>query len=193
MLYDYSGFPANTYSVQYPAPGSPAVAARASTLLQSAGLDTALNDRRGFDHGVFVPLSLVFPEADVPVVQLSLSRRFDPEMHLAAGRALAPLRDEGVVIMGAGMSFHNMQGFGRMQQEARAFDAWLTATVTAPRAEREARLREWSKAPSARACHPREEHLLPLLIAAGAAGDDAGAKVLDDLAFGTPHSGFRWG
>ncbi|AKU89898.1 DODA-type extradiol aromatic ring-opening family dioxygenase [Vulgatibacter incomptus] len=175
MLYDYYGFPPESYELQWPAPGSPALAARVRELLGGAGFETAANPTRGYDHGTFVPLKLAYPNADVPTVQLSLRRDLDPEVHLAMGRALAPLRDEGVFIVGSGMTFHDLRSFGpRGGPASETFDAWLREATTRSRPERDRLLADWTSAPMARRAHPREEHLLPLMVVAGAAGDDQG-------------------
>ncbi len=176
MLYDYYGFPPASYEIQWPAPGDPALAKRVRSLLDGAGIPSAEDDKRGFDHGTFVPLKLTYPNADVPTVQLSLQRGLDPAKHLAIGRAIAPLRDEGVFIVGSGMSYHNMGGFGRPGARAIAdtFDAWLRDTTKRDPRDRDAGLVAWADAPAARGAHPREEHLLPLMVIAGAAGDDLG-------------------
>ena len=136
LIFDYSGFPEHTYRLTWPAPGEPELAARVAGLLDQAGLPSALSPNRGFDHGVFVPLKVAFPEAQIPVVTLSLAASLDPALHLAAGRALAPLRDEGVLIVGSGMSFHNLRGYFRPEtpERARAFDGWLTKAVESPAA-----------------------------------------------------------
>lgn len=197
MVYDYSGFPEHTYQVQYPAPGSPELAGRVRGLLEAAGLTTRSDDRRGFDHGCFAPLAVMYPAADVPVVQLSLKAGYDPQAHLAAGRALAPLRDEGVLILGSGLSYHNLQEFGEQAKEvSAAFDAWLQDVLLhASPAERSRRLLEWEQAPSARRAHPREDHLIPLLVAVGAAEDEAAACVYHEQDFfgGVTASSFRFG
>ena len=173
MLYDYYGFPPESYTITWPSPGEPKIAARVRELLSQAGFDTGENRERGFDHGTFVPLKLAYPDADVPTVQLSLKRGLDPAEHLAMGRALAPLRDEGVFIIGSGMTYHNLRVFGGAGVPAsEAFDGWLREAVTAEQPERDRQLTEWAKAPAARQVHPREEHLLPLMVAAGAAGSD---------------------
>ncbi len=173
MLYDYYGFPPESYEITWPAPGHPAIAARVGQLLLAAGIDTATNRERGFDHGTFVPLKLAYPKADIPTVQLSLKRGLDPETHLALGRALSPLREEGVFIIGSGMTYHNLRAFGPQSAPvAEAFDAWLRETALSSPAERNRRLIDWKNAPSARLAHPREEHLLPLMVIAGAAGND---------------------
>ncbi len=176
MLYDYYGFPPDSYRIAWPAPGSPAVAARVQALLATAGIDCAANSERGFDHGTFIPLKLSYPAANIPTIQLSLRKDLDPAAHLAIGRVLAPLRDEGVLILGSGMSYHNMRGFGNEAGRAvsEEFDAWLRQTAAAPAARRDEQLRNWTAAPVARQAHPREEHLLPLMVVAGAAGHDEG-------------------
>lgn len=128
LLFDYYGFPEHTYRLAYPARGAPDVAGRVRGLLAEAGFPADVEAERGLDHGVFVPLMLVYPQADVPVLQLSLQQDLDPAEHLAIGRALAPLREEGVLIVGSGMSYHNLRDFfsPRGNAEAEAFDAWLT-------------------------------------------------------------------
>ncbi|MFC4726769.1 DODA-type extradiol aromatic ring-opening family dioxygenase [Coralloluteibacterium thermophilus] len=194
LIYDYRGFPPHTYALRYDAPGAPALAQRAHALLAGAGLPAAADPARGFDHGVFVPLKVMLPDADVPVAPLSLRRDLDPAAHLAAGEALAPLRDDGVLIVGSGMSFHNMRGYGdpRFGPISDAFDAWLAETVEAAPAERAARLAAWTDAPSARLCHPPggEEHLLPLMVAAGTGGP--GRRVFSDRVMETTLSAFRF-
>ncbi|MGB8259421.1 MAG: class III extradiol ring-cleavage dioxygenase [Terracidiphilus sp.] len=194
LIFDYTGFPAHTYQLTWPAPGSPELAARVAALLGEAGLPAALSRDRGFDHGVFVPLKVAFPEARIPVVSLSLVRSLDPALHLAAGRALRPLRDEGVLLVASGMSFHNLRAYMRPETVARsrAFDAWLTQAVESPAAERDRLLTAWRQAPSALYSHPREEHLIPLMIAAGAAGKDPGRRVFTDEPMGAQISAYRF-
>ena len=196
LIYDYSGFPAHTYALEYPAPGDPSLAARLVDLLGEAGIAAGEDGRRGYDHGTFIPLKLMFAEADVPVVQLSLQRDLDAATHLAIGRAIAPLRDEGVLIVGSGMSFHNMRGYGdpRFAPISDEFDHWLSNAVSAPSSDREALLQGWEQAPSARICHPPrgEEHLLPLMVAAGAAADGAGRKVFTDRVMHTTLSAYQF-
>ena len=197
LIFDYHGFPPHTYALQYPAPGEPALAARVAELLADAGLPAQQNASRGFDHGMFIPMLLMFPAADIPVVQLSLSTTLDPALHLAAGRALQALRQEGVLIIGSGMSYHNMRGYGdpRSGPISDEFDAWLTAAVQAAPPQRQQSLIDWAQAPSARLSHPprAEEHLLPLMVVAGAAGEDAGLKVFTDRVMETTLSAFRFG
>ncbi len=195
MLYDYGGFPAHTYQVVYPAPGNPVLAERVVALIQAADLPTARDDKRGFDHGAFCTLAPMYPDADIPVVQLSLKRGLDPAEHLALGRALAPLRDEGVLILGSGFSFHNLRLYGEAgRQPSVAFDAWLQDALPAPNG-RDERLQAWAQAPAARLAHPREEHLLPLMVAAGAAEGDAATCNYHETEFlgGVTASSFRFG
>ncbi|UPQ84689.1 dioxygenase [Pseudomonas knackmussii] len=197
LIYDYSGFPAHTYQLRYPAPGDPPLAARLVALLDQAGIAAAADQARGFDHGTFIPLKLMFPDADVPVVQLSLRHDLDPKAHLNIGHAIAPLRDEGVLIVGSGMSFHNMRGYGdpRFGPVSEAFDAWLTEAVESAPEQRDTALVHWEQAPSARLCHPpqSEEHLLPLLVAAGAGDQSSGRKIFSDRVMETQLSAYRFG
>jgi aromatic ring-opening dioxygenase catalytic subunit (LigB family) len=195
MLYDYYGFPPETYAVQWPAPGSPSLAARVRSLLESAGFTTAEDASRGFDHGTFVPLALTYPDADVPTIQLSLKAGLAPAEHIAIGRALAPLRDEGVFIIGSGMSFHNMRGFRdpSLRSSASTFDEWLSKAVLAQPEVRATQLNEWVRAPQARLCHPREEHLLPLMVIVGAAAEDDGVLAFQGAVGRMPVSGYQFG
>ncbi len=195
LLYDYYGFPPHTYELKWPAPGSPELAERVRALLGAAGMESVGDAKRGFDHGVFVPLKVAYPDAQIPTVQLSLRTGLDPAEHIAIGRALAPLRDEGVLIVGSGMSYHNMRGF--MQPGSLAlselFDGWLAKTVSDTPAARDAALSAWTRAPSAREVHPREEHLLPLMVTAGAAGGDLGKQVFRDQVMGVAVSAVQFG
>ena len=194
LIFDYSGFPAHTYQLTWPAPGDPALALRVADLLRAAGLPSATDATRGYDHGVFVPLKVAFPEAEIPVVTLSLDHSLDPALHIAAGRALAPLRDEGVLIIASGMSFHNLRGYMRPEtpERARAFDAWLTSAVESPAPERDGLLTNWRQAPYASYSHPREEHLIPLMVAAGAGGEAAGKRIFTDEPMGAQISAYRF-
>lgn len=194
MLYDYYGFPPASYQITWPAPGNPALAARVQQLLGAAGMATAADPARGFDHGTFVPLKLTYPEAQIPTIQLSLLQGLDPARHLALGRALAPLREEGVLIVGSGMTYHNLRAFGPAGvPHAKAFDQWLQAAATAAPAERDAALASWQLAPSARFAHPREEHLLPLMVVAGAAGADRGRLAFTGTLRGLALSAYHYG
>lgn len=197
LIYDYAGFPAHTYALRYPAPGSPELAARIGALMGSSGQAVQAHPERGFDHGMFIPLMLMFPQADIPVVQLSLRSDLDPQAHLQAGQALTALRDEGVLIVGSGMSFHNMRGYGdpRFGPISDEFDQWLTQAVQLAPAQRHQALVAWAQAPSARLSHPlrAEEHLLPLMVVAGAAGQDLGQRVFSDRVLETTLSAFQFG
>jgi aromatic ring-opening dioxygenase catalytic subunit (LigB family) len=193
LLFDYYGFPPHTYELKYEPPGAPALAAHAAELLKKAGIRSHVDPSRGLDHGVFVPFKVAFPDASIPTVEMSVQVGLDPAAHLAAGHALAALRDEGVLIVGSGMSFHNMRAYRdpRFTAPSEQFDAWLGESAQLPGAERAERLERWASAPAARLSHPREEHLLPLMVAAGAA-DGAGKKVFGDLVLNTAISGFRF-
>ena len=194
MLYDYYGFPEHPYQLSYPAPGAPEVAAKVKALIEKAGLPVATDGARGFDHGVFVPFLIVDAKAEIPVVMLSLRKDLDPKFHIALGKALEPLRDEGVAIVGSGMSFHDLRSFfANGEGASRTFDDWLDETARLPAAERDARLAQWDKAPSARQCHPREEHLMPLMVVAGAAGASEGRRDFNAKIGGKMISGFRFG
>ena len=185
MIYDYSGFPENTYQIRYAAPGAPKLAEQVHGLLQSAGIAARLDPARGFDHGAFVPMAVMYPDAGMPVMQLSLKRGLNPQDHLAAGRALASLRNEGVLVIGSGSSYHNLRMLGPESKEpSAAFDDWLQRTLEQSDFEkRTGALASWEAAPSARVAHPREEHLLPLMVAVGAAERDAATRIYHENTF----------
>ena len=193
LLFDYYGFPPHTYQLRYDAPGAPEVAGSAARLLQQAGFRAGLDATRGYDHGVFVPLKVAFPEAEIPVIELSLDAGLDAGLHLAAGLALAPLRSQGVLLIGAGMSFHNLRAMGdpRLSGPSDQFDAWLNAAATAPAGKRAQELANWAQAPAAHIAHPRHEHLLPLMVAAGAS-QAPGTRIYNERVIGTMISGFRF-
>lgn len=197
LFYDYHGFPPHTYELQYPAPGHPALAQQVAQLIAKSGMAVAIDEQRDFDHGMFIPLKLVYPEADVPVIQLSLRSDLDTAAHLAVGQALASLREQDVLIIGSGMSFHNMRAYGdkRYTPISQEFDRWLTAAVEAPPAERGQLLRQWERAPRAQQCHPPggEEHFTPLLVAAGAGHDAPGKKIYSEVVMETQLSAYRFG
>jgi aromatic ring-opening dioxygenase catalytic subunit (LigB family) len=198
MYYDYYGFPSETYRLQYPAPGNPALAVNIERLLKIAGFTTKRETERGYDHGTFVPLMVAFPEAQIPVVQLSLVQGLDPGIHIEIGKALESLRSEGVLIIGSGMSYHNMRGFmsdnPTVEMASKQFDDWLADTVSIHDSEiRNATLIDWRQAPGARYCHPRSEHLVPLFVIAGAAGKDAGHRDFSEILMRVSVSGFRFG
>jgi aromatic ring-opening dioxygenase catalytic subunit (LigB family) len=200
MLFDYHGFPQETYQYQYPAPGSPTLAHIIQKLLETKQINAQLDPHRGFDHGVFVPLMIMFPQADIPVVTVSLNSSLDAEFHLNLGEALSPLRymtlssnestfscenSEGdILVLGSGFTFHNMKAFfhpnDTFVQSSVLFNNWLKATLTLDSwSDRRKALMDWKNAPGAKVCHPREEHLLPLLVVA-AAGKEGTTKVIYD-------------
>ncbi len=193
LIFDYYGFPKHTYALQYNVPGAPAIAEKAAMLLRESGLAARTDNDRGIDHGVFVPLMVAFPDAVIPVIEMSLDNGLDPALHIKAGRALATLRDEGVLIIGSGMSFHNTRAFDDSLATARseAFDNWLNQAVELPFDARGAALQTWSDAPGGRFSHPTEEHLIPLMVAAGAS-EDAGQQIYADTVLSVAISGFQF-
>jgi len=193
LIFDYHGFPPETYQLEYSVAGSPDLATAAADLLTGAGMAAQLDATRGLDHGVFVPLKVAFPAADVPVVEMSVDRSLDPALHLAAGRALAPLRKDGVLIIGSGMSYHNMRGYGdpRATAPSAEFDTWLGHAIGLAPAARTAMLTDWLNAPAGRMSHPREEHLIPLMVAAGAS-DEYGQRIFHGEVLKTFISAFRF-
>ncbi|KAJ3121543.1 hypothetical protein HK098_003608 [Nowakowskiella sp. JEL0407] len=180
LYFDYYGFPPETYKYKYPAPGDPEVAQRVNDVLKDAGIPSNLNLKRGWDHGVFVPMMLINPTANVPIVQMSLLSSLDPAKHIQIGKALAKLREENIAILGSGLSFHNMRAFfgGDNRGDSKAFDTALNAVVTnADTQEMEKMLTNWKTLPQALYCHPREEHLIPLMVVAGASAGERGQRV----------------
>ncbi|THF52356.1 DODA-type extradiol aromatic ring-opening family dioxygenase [Allorhizobium terrae] len=199
MLFDYYGFPEHTYQLSYPAKGDPALAQRVREVLSEAGIASAEDAERGLDHGVFVPMMVAYPEADVPVVMMSLKNTLDTESHISLGKALTKLRDEDVLIIASGMSYHNMRMFRSRDAQheivAKRFDDWLTAAVTLEDPDARANeLAKWHENPDALACHvPDHDHLVPLFVAAGAAGSDPGQQVFSGTIWGKAYSGYRFG
>jgi len=198
MFYDYYGFPDEAYEITYPAPGSPELANRIAGLLNKENIPARIDPRRGFDHGLFIPLKLMYPQADIPSLQLSLVRGLNPAAHIALGKALRELLRENILVVGSGFSFHNMGAFSWQETNAPdpandAFQNWLIEACAGPlpQSEREQRLIEWEKAPSARYCHPREEHLLPLHVCLGMA-DKPAAVIFDDTILGKRGLAFLW-
>ncbi len=201
MLYDYYGFPEESYQVTYPAPGSPQLASQVADMLKQHGIKVAIDANRGFDHATFVPLKLMYPEARLPVVQLSLTKHMDPEVHINVGQAIANLAQEGILIIGSGLSFHNMHAFMTEEQNAlqksQQFDHWLNDALLNKQTswqEKQQSLINWEHAPQAKFCHPREEHLLPLHVCFGAAKKNKliSEQVFNDTLFGCKISGFLW-
>mgnify|MGYP000057618638 CR=1 FL=1 len=174
LIYDYYGFPPETYALKYAAPGSPALAQKAADLMVQAGAPAFVDPDYGWDHGVFIPLKVMYPEANIPVVAMSLQESLDPQLHCHLGRALAPLRDDKVLIVGAGMSYHNLRNFADNALSSHVFHDWLDLSLAGSWEERASALAEWDRAPGGRNSHPREEHLLPLMVASGAGSDAPG-------------------
>lgn len=181
-IHDFGGFPRALYEMTYPAPGDPALAERIARLLGDAGLKTDIDRTRGLDHGAWIPLLLAWPEADIPVLQVSVQPHLGAAHHLALGRALAPLRDEGVLIIGSGSFTHDLRRFRGQAVDApespdvAAFSAWMDRTIAA--SDLDALTDYRARAPHARDEHPTEEHILPLFAAIGAAGDPVSARRL---------------
>ncbi len=195
MEYDYSGFPPETYQIKYAAPGAPALAERILGLMQEAGIKAAPDPVQGYDHGTFVPAYIMYPQAEVPLIQISMLRSYDPEAHFEIGRALAPLRDEAVLIIGSGLSYHNMQKMNpSAKQPSAGFDAWLGEALAKEPAARTADLLAWEHAPYARECHVKEDHWVPIFVALGAAEDAIATRVYheDALLGGITASSYRF-
>lgn len=198
MYCDYYGFPDFTYQLKWNVPGQPQLAEKVEALLSNAGFKIKREYKRGFDHGIFVPLMIAFPEAKIPVIQLSLVHSLDPATHLAMGKAIEPLREQDVLIIGSGMSYHNMHGFmsgsGKASKISKQFDNWLSNTIeTADAEKRNKLLMDWKTAPGALDSHPRSEHLVPLFVIAGAAGKDRGSHDFSGKLMGVNISGYKFG
>jgi aromatic ring-opening dioxygenase catalytic subunit (LigB family) len=197
MVFDYYGFPEYLYHIKYDAPGSPELAMRVRAMLEAGGFSCDSDPERGFDHGTFSLLKPIYPNGEIPIVQLSVKLDFDPHAHLSVGRLLAPLRDDGVVIIGSGSSFHNLALRGPAAIEpSRRFDDWLQqALLKSSTSERRERVASWLLAPDARIAHPREDHLIPLMVALGAADEEPASLIYhqDDFLGGWALSSFRFG
>jgi 4,5-DOPA dioxygenase extradiol len=198
LLYDYYGFPSEAYEITYPVPGNPDLANRIAALLAKNDIPVHLDLQRGFDHGLFIPLKLMYPQADIPSLQLSLVRGLDPTAHIALGKALHELMLENILVIGSGFSFHNMRAFSWQGSNSPdpandAFQNWLIEVCAGPlsQSEREQLLIDWQQAPSARYCHPREEHLLPLHVCLGMA-DTPASTIFDDYILGKRAVAFLW-
>ncbi len=196
LFFDYSGFPKHTYELTYPARVEVELSRKIESLLRAADLPVRMDGKRGFDHGVFIPLKVIFPDANIPIVQISLKRNLSPRDHLKLGQVLGSLREEGVLVIGSGMSYHNLRELfsGRNVDHSKEFDDWLTDTleVTDPES-REKKLLDWENAPSARRAHPREEHFIPVFTILGAAGKDKGKRVFSDRVMGAITSAYQFG
>eukprot|EP01125_Pyxidicula_operculata_P011422 TRINITY_DN3743_c0_g1_i2.p1 TRINITY_DN3743_c0_g1~~TRINITY_DN3743_c0_g1_i2.p1 ORF type:complete len:292 (-),score=62.29 TRINITY_DN3743_c0_g1_i2:1013-1888(-) len=198
LYFDYYGFPDHTYKLTYPAPGNPELAQRIHTILQNASIESVLDKKRDFDHGVFIPLKLIYPDADVPIVQISLLSSMSPSQHIKIGQALSPLRDEDYLIIGSGAATHNLREIfsGRKSSWVKGWNEWLSNTLTSnqiSKEERTQRLIDWSKAPSARDAHPREEHLIPLHVVAGTSNGESAKQIYDKVVAGCfSLASFQW-
>lgn len=193
LIYDYFGFPAESYQIAYNCPGEPALAAKVQQALSHAKIPSSIDAKRGFDHGLFVPLKIMYPEADIPCVQLSLVNSLDAQTHIELGRALQALDYDNLLVLGSGFTFHNLRGFFHPAADqftkSEAFSAWLIDTLKTDALSEQKRaqaLANWESAPNARFCHPREEHLLPLHVCYGLAEKPCeniiAAKILDQPA-----------
>jgi aromatic ring-opening dioxygenase catalytic subunit (LigB family) len=198
MLYDYYGFPEKAYEITYPAPGNPELANRIARLLEKNNIPASIDAQRGFDHGLFIPLKLMYSEADIPSLQLSLLRGLNPAAHIKLGKALRELMKDNILVIGSGFSFHNMAAFfghSRLEADSKndAFQQWLIQVCTGPnnQEDREDQFIHWEKAPNARYCHPREEHLLPLHVCLGMAGK-AARLIYDNYIFWKRAVAFLW-
>ena len=198
LYFDYYGFPKHTYELTYPVVAATELIPQVENLLKLSGIPYATDSNRDFDHGVFIPLKLMFPDADIPILQISLKNNLNPEEHFELGKALAPLRNEGVLLLGSGMSYHQVSEFfaddpHNLNHPSEKFDAWLNHTLTAlPAESRNEQLNHWATAPGGRASHPREEHLIPLMVVTGAAGNAKGHTVFTDLIMGKRVSAFEF-
>lgn len=199
LIYDYYGFPEESYHIQYSAPGAPQLAHSIHQTLQQKGIPSTLVEQRGFDHGMFVPLKLMYPQAQIPCIQISLLHNLNAQAHIVIGQALSALRDQNILFLGSGFSFHNMKAFyssspGERDDANVAFEYWLNDTCTSSDLsdlQRLQRLADWVSAPGARYCHPREEHLLPLQVCAGLGGS-AATRVFNDQVLGKQASAYLW-
>lgn len=199
LIYDYYGFAKEMYDIDYPAKGSPVLAQKVHALLEQSNIDSKIDIQRGFDHGMYVPLKIMYPKAHIPCVQISLAKSLDPTQHIKIGLALNALRQDNILIIGSGFSFHNLKAFmskhtGQVDEQNEAFEQWLIDTCTSDKIsaeDRKKKLIEWDKAPFARYCHPREEHLLPLHVCAGLAGTKA-ELVFEGNILGKKASAFLW-
>lgn len=199
LIYDYYGFPEETYAIEYPAPGCPQLAEKIVEAFSEHAIPATASGSRGFDHGLFVPLKIMYPEATIPCVQLSLLASLDPGEHIRCGRALADLREDNLLIIGSGASFHNLRAFREIpteeaQSKNEAFEQWLIDTLVNEQLSEEARIQRlanWESGPAARYCHPREEHLLPLHVCYGIASAPA-ERVIEVEFLGKKSSAYIW-
>eukprot|EP01117_Protostelium_nocturnum_P007404 TRINITY_DN2650_c0_g2_i1.p1 TRINITY_DN2650_c0_g2~~TRINITY_DN2650_c0_g2_i1.p1 ORF type:complete len:274 (+),score=79.62 TRINITY_DN2650_c0_g2_i1:166-987(+) len=194
LYYDYYGFPQEAYNIKYDPPGSPQVADKVKNLLSAAGFEPQTDNKRGWDHGVFVPMKLLREEGDIPIVQLSVLKSQDPKQLFKYGKALEPLRDEGIAIIGSGMSFHNMRSlqsrFGSTKSEPtppnNAFEDKLVEVMLSEEKAREEGFTKWREWPGTFDAHPKgySEHFSPVIVVAGAGGDEKATKTWDSTMWG---------
>lgn len=199
LYFDYYGFPPETYKYRYDAPGDPELAKRIQATLQKAGIDSKLDPKRGWDHGVFVPMMLINPSADIPIIQISVLSNQDPEKHYKLGQVLYQFRKEGIAIFGSGMSYHNMREFQLSRHLKKVineeFDEFLSNACTSSNDKRKAQLIVWDKQPGALEAHPPRaaEHLMPLIVIAGAGGEGPGERIFNwDMSGTFRLGGFIW-
>ncbi|MBN21407.1 MAG: dioxygenase [Bdellovibrionaceae bacterium] len=195
MVYDYFGFPEFTYHIDYPSSGDPDLALKIKKLLNEMGMVAEIDHERGYDHGVYSILYPMYPSANVPVIQISLKSSFDPEEHIQMGKSIASLREEGVLILGSGNSYHNMKMPLDGIEHSNVFDQWLQNSLTIQdEEERKSKIIHWENAPFARKVQPREDHFMPLMVALGAGLSDSTSVVYEDRLLGKfAVSGFRFG
>ena len=198
LFYDYYGFPEEAYEIEYPVPGNPELAAKVKKLLDESGIQSKITNERGFDHGLFIPLKMMWPVPDIPMIQISLIRGLNPQEHISLGNALRPLLEEDILVIGSGFSFHNMRAFRFDNSNTPdpgndQFQEWLIEVCTGrhSKAEREQSLIDWEKVPNARYCHPREEHLLPLHVCLGMSNESADV-IFDDYILGKRSIALQW-
>lgn len=199
LIYDYYGFPPESYEIKYPAPGNPNLSNKILNILESEGINANLTDQRGFDHGLFVPLKIIYPNAEIPCIQISLIKGLNPVEHIQLGKALAGLDEENLLVIGSGFSFHNLRALfapstAESQSKNESFENWLINTCTdknLDETEREKRLVNWEQAPAARFCHPREEHLIPIHVCYGITRSPAN-QVFTFNVMGKKASAYLW-
>ncbi len=198
MMYDYYGFPKEAYSIKYPCKGNPELSHKIAQLFSENGIEYIENDKRAYDHGSYIPLKMMYPESDIPVLQISLNHNLDPLTHIKMGKALRTLLNENILFIGSGFSFHNMRAFDFNGEIVRdplndSFQDKLIEVCCNEENEEDriASLISWKDFPNARYAHPREEHLLPLLVCAGLS-ETVGSKIFDDYILGKRALAFLW-
>ncbi|HHX60028.1 MAG TPA: dioxygenase [Epulopiscium sp.] len=198
IMYDYYGFPEASYNIKYPCKGDRDLALKIAGLFKNNGIVYRLDDKKAYDHGSYIPLKIMYPDADIPVLQISLQGNLDPLTHLNIGKALRPLLEENVLIIGSGFSFHNMRAFdfdgNNIEDTVNNEFQDKLIEICCDEKDEEKRMESfinWGDIPGARYCHPREEHLLPLLVCAGLS-QDVGTKVFDDYILGKRATAFLW-